>query len=217
MFTGIVEGVGEVTAAEPAGAGRRLVVAPGTVDIADLNAGDSILVNGACLTTVTAGGEGRLRFDLSAETLECTTLGGLAGGDRVNLEKALLPTTRLGGHLVSGHVDGVGQVLQRRPEGEYERLRIRVPAALGKYFAGKGSVCLDGVSLTVNGVSGDEVDLMLIPHTLQVTNLARLKAGDRVNVEVDLVARYLERLLQAQGPDCAGGPGGIGDPRSTGQ
>lgn len=200
MFTGIVEGVGEVAAVEPAGAGRRMEITPGTVDIADVNPGDSILVNGVCLTTLTAGAGGRLRFDLSAETLACTNLGRLDAGDRVNLEKALLPTTRLGGHLVSGHVDGLGHVLQRRAEGEYESLRIRVPDGLGRYFACKGSVCLDGVSLTVNAVSGDAVDLMLIPHTLQVTNLGRLAEGDTVNVEVDIVARYLERLLQARGP-----------------
>ncbi len=203
MFTGIVEGVGEVIAVEPAEAGRRVAVAPGTVDIADVKAGDSILVNGVCLTTLTAGTEGSLHFDVSGETLGCTTLGELAGGDRVNLEKALLPTTRLGGHLVSGHVDGVGRVVQRQSEGDYERLRIRVPAGLDRYFAYKGSVCLDGVSLTVNAVSGDDVDLLLIPHTLQVTNLSRLREGTRVNVEVDIVARYLERLLQAQDP--AGG------------
>lgn len=200
MFTGIVEGVGEVATVEPVGTGRRLFVAPGTVDIADVNPGDSILVNGVCLTTVTGGGEEQLRFDVSAETRRCTTLGELTAGEQVNLEKALLPTTRLGGHLVSGHVDGVGQVLQRSPDDGYERLRVRIPHGLDRYFAYKGSVCLDGVSLTVNAVSGDEADLMLIPHTLQVTNLSRLRAGDRVNVEVDIVARYLERLLQAQGP-----------------
>jgi len=201
MFTGIAEGVGEAAAVEPAGAGRRLTVTPGRVDITDVHTGDSILVNGVCLTTVTPGSDGRLCFDLSAETLSCTTLGEICAGDRLNLEKALLPTTRMGGHLVSGHVDGMGQVLQRRTEGEYERLRIRVPPGLGRYFAYKGSVCLDGVSLTVNGVSDEDVDLLLIPHTLQVTNLSRLKAGDRVNVEVDIVARYLERLLQARDSD----------------
>lgn len=217
MFTGIVEGVGEVLSLERADAGKRLAVAPGTVPAADVNPGDSVLVDGVCLTTVTAGRDGILCFDLSSETLERTTLGGLAAGDKVNLERALLPTTRLGGHLVSGHVDGMGTVLQRRREGEYERLRIRVPTALGRYFAYKGSLCLDGVSLTVNGVSKDEVDLMLIPHTLQVTNLSRLKAGDRVNIEVDVVARYLERLLQEAGAGPERRPGDGRDPHSMGR
>lgn len=198
MFTGIVEGIGEVVSVERAGGGRRIGIDPGRLQVADVRCGDSIAVNGVCLTAV-ALEQGRFHFDVSAETLERTTLGAIGEGVKVNLEKALLPTTRLGGHLVSGHIDGVGRVAARRGDGGYERFGFRIPSALCKYLAYKGSICIDGVSLTVNAVADDVVDVMVIPHTLLVTNLSLLGIGAAVNIEVDIIARYLERLLQSDG------------------
>ncbi len=195
MFTGIVTAVGTVSAVDPAGDERRITIDAGRLDTDDVAVGDSIAVDGVCLTVVNHG-HGCLSFDVSGETLACTTLGERGTGDEVNLEAAMLPTTRLGGHLVSGHVDGVGRVSARWREGSCERFTIEVPAGLEQYIARKGSLCVSGVSLTVNDVSGREVGLNVIPHTLQATNFARLSAGARVNIEVDIIARYLERLLQ---------------------
>ncbi|SFD65506.1 riboflavin synthase alpha chain [Thiohalospira halophila DSM 15071] len=194
MFTGIVTAVGRIESMEPRGGDRRVTVATGELDTADLAVGDSVAVNGVCLTAVEAGRE-RFVADVSGETLANTALGELAAGSPVNLEKALLPTTRLGGHLVSGHVDGVARVLERAPEGRSERFRLEAPAELARYLARKGSVCLDGVSLTVNAVDGARFDLNIVPHTLAATTLDGWTTGSRVNIEVDLVARYLERLL----------------------
>ncbi len=194
MFTGIIQAVGEIVALERHGGDVRLGVRTGKLDLKDVILGDSIAVSGVCLTAVTLPGDG-FWADVSGETLAHTIIGDLKVGSRVNLEKALLPTTRLGGHLVSGHVDGVGEVLERKPDARSERFRIRAPAALARYIAHKGSICVDGVSLTVNAVEGNVFDLNIVPHTLAETTLGEYQAGRKVNLEVDLIARYLERLL----------------------
>jgi riboflavin synthase len=194
MFTGIVTAVGTVSAVTPTAGGRRLTVTTGPMAVDGVVLGDSIAVDGVCLT-VAALEDGKVSFDVSGETLGCTTLGERGPGDAVNLEAAMLPTTRIGGHLVSGHVDGVGKITARRRDGESERYQVELPAGLARYVARKGSLCVNGVSLTVNGISGGAADLTIIPHTLRETNFSRLKTGDRVNVEVDIIARYLERLL----------------------
>jgi len=177
MFTGIVQAVGRLESLHP----HR--VAAGSLPIADVNIGDSICVQGACLTVTMKRGE-RLSFDVSQETLECTS--GLDQVGPVNLEKALRLSDRLGGHLVSGHVDGIGRLLQTKGS----VYTFRAPKAVARYVAPKGSICIDGVSLTVNRVRGAEFDVNLIPHTLKVTTLARLKPGAEVNMEADLIARY---------------------------
>ncbi len=194
MFTGIIEARGRIAAIHRKGGGWRLEIATGDLDLSDVALGDSIAVDGVCLTVVELGG-GRVAMDVSAETLSKTTLGGFESGREVNLEKALTPTTRLGGHLVSGHVDGVGEVVAREARGESIVLRIEAPAELARYIARKGSICVDGVSLTVNAVEGARFDLNIIPHTAAVTTLESYAPGRRVNLEVDLIARYLERLL----------------------
>ncbi len=200
MFTGIVAAVGKIAAVAPKGDGLRLVVAPGALDIADVAVGDSIAVNGCCLTVAAKSGT-TLGFDVSAETLACTA--GLDGHADVNLEKALRLSDRLGGHLMSGHVDGVGTVVafDRVEEvasgaGSY-RLEVDAPPALARFIAAKGSIAVDGVRLTVNGVTGSRFHVNLIPHTLDVTTLKSLRPGARVNLEVDLVARYVARLSEA--------------------
>ena len=205
MFTGIIQAVGTITALEPKGGDARLRIATGALDLRGVRLGDSIAVSGVCLTAVELPGDG-FWADVSGETLARTTLGGLRAGDRVNLEKALTPSTPLGGHLVSGHVDGVGRVLERSAAARSVRFRIEVPAALAKYIAEKGSVCTDGVSLTVNAVDGAVFDLNIVPHTLQATTLDLWQSGRAVNIEVDLIARYLERLLlgeRAAAPSAA--------------
>ncbi len=194
MFTGIIEAVGEVAALEARGGDLRLRIRTGKLDLADVALGDSIAVSGVCLTAVALPGDG-FWADVSAETLACTVLGDLSPGDRVNLEKALTPSTRLGGHLVSGHVDGIGTLVARQPAARSERLCIEAPAELARYIAAKGSICVDGVSLTVNAVDGARFELNIVPHTLAETTLADYRPGRRVNLEVDLIARYLERLL----------------------
>lgn len=205
MFTGIVQAIGRVLAVVPHGDDARLrVEAPG-LELDGVRVGDSIAVNGCCLTAVTVSAE-RFEADVSAETLSRTTLGGIRSGDRVNLEKALTLATPLGGHLVSGHVDGLGEVISRRPDGRSERWRFRVPDRLARYIAEKGSICIDGVSLTVNVVAGAELEASLVPHTLAVTTLGERRPGDAVHLEVDLIARYLERLMQG---DRAADGGGI--------
>lgn len=197
MFTGIVTAIGTLREARPIDGERSFVV--DAEDLADrLRGGDSIAVQGVCLTVREAVGQG-FRADVSAETLRQTTLGGLANGDRVNLEPALRLGEPLGGHLVTGHVDGVGCVVDRRAEGRSVRLRIEAPESLAAFIAAKGSICVDGVSLTVNGVDGSSFDVNLVPHTLEVTCLRALEPQDRVNLEVDLVARYLARYIEAQG------------------
>ncbi len=195
MFTGITQAVGTIATIEPHGEDRRVVVNAGTLDLGDVALGDSISVSGVCLSVVDIS-RASFSADISAETLATTTFSTLHAGDRVNLEKALTLTTRLGGHLVCGHVDGVGTVAKRWSAGRSLGLRLRPPADLGRYIATKGSVCIDGISLTVNAVSGAEFDVNIVPHTLRQTTLGDLGKGQRVNLEVDIVARYVERLLQ---------------------
>ena len=194
MFTGIVEAVGAIAGLESKGSDLRVTITTGKLDLADVKLGDSIAVNGICLTAVSLPGSGFVA-DVSAETLHRSTFSGLRQGTPVNLEKALTPTTRLGGHLVSGHVDGIGEVIERRNEGRSVRFRIKAPDELARYIATKGSITVDGISLTVNGVDGAVFELNLVPHTLQETTMQAFVAGQRVNLEVDLIARYLERLL----------------------
>jgi riboflavin synthase len=194
MFTGIILGVGRIAAMDAHGGDARLRVDAGKVDMSDVALGDSVAVNGVCLTAIDCLPAGFVA-DVSGETLARTTLGTLRVGDAVNLEKALTPSSRLGGHLVSGHVDGVGEVLTRTAEARSVRFRVRVPASLAKYIAEKGSICVDGVSLTVNRVEGAEFELNIVPHTLAATTLDAFHPGRRVNLEVDLIARYLERLI----------------------
>lgn len=194
MFTGIVEAVGEIVVAEPKGGDLRLRVKSNGLDLGDVKLGDSIATNGVCLTVVDLPGDGYWA-DVSVETMDYTTVGGWKVGQSVNLEKALTPETRLGGHIVSGHVDGVGEVLSRHPDGRSERFRLRAPRELAKYIAHKGSITVDGTSLTVNAVDGDEFELNIVPHTIEKTVIGTYKTGSKVNLEVDVIARYLERLL----------------------
>ena len=199
MFTGIVRTVGRIEERieHPAG-DVSFAVATGAIDPAGISVGDSVCVSGACLTAVEVTPAG-FRTDVSAESLARTTLGGLAAGRNVNLETALTASTPLGGHLVSGHVDGVAEVLARRGDARSVRFEIRAPEALARYVAEKGSVCIDGVSLTVNGVSGAVFDVNVVPHTLEATTLGELDPGSMVNLEVDQIARYVERLLAYRG------------------
>ncbi len=194
MFTGIIQAVGRVVATEAKGDDLRLCVDAGSLDLGGVSLGDSIAVSGVCLTVVDLAGQG-FWADVSGETLARTGLGALAVGDAVNLEKALTLATPLGGHLVSGHVDGMGTVVDRRPEGRSVRFRIQAPDELARYIAEKGSICVDGVSLTVNAVRGAEFDVNIVPHTMIRTTLGELQPGGLVNLEVDIVARYLERLV----------------------
>ena len=193
MFTGIVETVGELTELHSVSTGMRMKISAKNLDFSDVSLGDSIAVSGACLT-VTSFSNSDFEVDVSSETLSKTTLGLKKAGTRVNVEKALKFNDRLGGHLVSGHIDDIGRVLERTTLGDYVRFIIGVPASLSRYLAYKGSVCLDGVSLTVNSVTEDSFEVLTIPHTLENTTLEGLNVGISVNVEVDLVARYLERL-----------------------
>jgi len=198
MFTGIIQSVGKIEAIENTGNDSRFIIGLGDLKVSDIVLGDSIAISGVCLTAV-AFTDNTFSADVSAETLSVTTLGTLAAEDKVNLELALTPTTRLGGHMVSGHVDGVGEVVNRYQDGRSERIEIEAPAALSKYIAAKGSICVDGVSLTVNEVAGDRFGVNIIPHTIEQTNLGRLKPSVRVNLEIDVIARYLERLLTGGG------------------
>jgi riboflavin synthase len=196
MFTGIVQALGRIVAVEPRSEGVQVAVDAGAFAETDIAVGDSIALNGCCLTVV-AIDAGTMRFDVSSETLSCTT--GLDGVGAVNLEKALRFSDRLGGHLMSGHVDGVGVVQRAEPvaEGGSVLLEVAVPGELARFVAPKGSIAIDGVSLTVNGVHRRHFSVNLIPHTLAVTSLGALRAGARVNLEVDLIARYVERLSRA--------------------
>ena len=195
MFTGIVQTVGRIEERVEHGSGDvSLIVATGTIDAAGIAIGDSICVSGVCLTAVEITPSG-FRTDVSAESLARTTLRTLAAGGRVNLETALTPDTRLGGHLVSGHVDGIAEVVARWDDARSVRFEVRVPEALARYIAEKGSVCVDGTSLTVNGVRGAVFDVNIVPHTLAATTLGDLVPGSAANIEVDQIARYVERLL----------------------
>lgn len=196
MFSGIVADVGTIIRAEDRDGGLRLAVATRVLGLDDVQVGDSIAVNGVCLTVVKKEAD-VFTVDVSRETLNCT-VGLEQQGARVNLEKALRLSDRLGGHLVSGHVDGVGEVAAFNDLGESWRLAVRSPRDLSKYIAAKGSITINGVSLTVNRVAGTEFEVNLIPHTLAVTTLAELKAGAKVNLEIDLIARYVERMLATE-------------------
>lgn len=196
MFTGIIQSVGRIVRLEPRGGDVRLHVDTADLDLADVQLGDSIAVSGVCLTAVTLEARG-FSADVSNETLSLTTLGRHKAGDPVNLEKALRLADRLGGHLVSGHVDGVGEVLRFDAVGDNRLLEIRAPQEIAKYIARKGSIAVDGTSLTTNEVKGTDFTINLIPHTLENTTLNRLLPGSKVNLEVDLIARYCERLLSA--------------------
>lgn len=208
MFTGIIEAIGEVTAIQPKNGDLRLRINSGGLDLADVHLGDSIATNGVCLTVVGLPGEGYWA-DVSRETLDNTTIPAWKPGQKVNLEKALTPQTRLGGHIVSGHVDGVGEVVTRYPDGRSERFRLRAPKDLAKYIAHKGSITIDGTSLTVNKVEGAEFELNIVPHTLKWTIMDSYKVGGKVNLEVDLLARYLERLMLGDKAAQPAGQGGI--------
>jgi riboflavin synthase len=194
MFTGIIQAVGKLVASENRSGDKRLRIQTQTLDLSDVKLGDSIATNGVCLTVVELPGDG-FWADVSIETLDYTTLGSLKNGARLNVEKALLASDRLGGHIVSGHVDSVGEVIDIHKDARSMRYRLRAPQALAKYIAHKGSICIDGVSLTVNNVDGTEFELNIVPHTQEKTLFGEYKVGTRVNLEVDVIARYLERLL----------------------
>ena len=194
MFTGIIEAIGSIRAMTPKGGDVRVYVATGKLDLGDVKLGDSIAVNGICLTAVELPGDG-FWADVSRETLARTAFVDLKPGSAVNLEKALTPTSRLGGHLVSGHVDGVGEIVSRADNARAVQFKVRAPRELAKYIALKGSITVDGTSLTVNAVNGAEFELTIVPHTLGETIMADYRPGRQVNLEVDLLARYLERLM----------------------
>jgi riboflavin synthase len=193
MFTGIVQTVGTIARIEPRGGDTRLVIDAGSLDLADVAVGDSISVSGVCLTAIALE---HIQFaaDVSVETLSRTTIGALQIGACVNLEKSLRLADRLGGHLVSGHVDGIGKVVSIEPDARSQRWVFELPEGLSRYAAAKGSICIDGVSLTVNEVTGSRFGVNLIPHTIEVTTFRDRRVGDGVNIEVDLIARYVERL-----------------------
>jgi len=194
MFTGIIEGVGSIADKRDLGGDVRLRIATGTLDFTEPKLGESIAVNGVCLTVIDFGADW-FDADASNETLSLTTLGALKPAARVNLERAMRPSDRLGGHMVSGHVDGVGAVLSVHDDARAQRWRFKAPAPLLRYIAKKGSICVDGVSLTVNDVDAEGFEVALIPHTVQNTAFAQTGIGDAINLEIDLVARYVERLL----------------------
>ena len=194
MFTGIISAIGNVVGLEPRGGDVRLTIETGGLSLADVSLGDSIACNGACLTAVELTGQGFVA-DVSVETLNLTTIGNWKAGSRVNLEKAMQATDRFGGHIVSGHVDGIGEVVALEGDARSWRFRLRAPREIDKYIAHKGSITVDGTSLTVNVVEGSEFELNIVPHTMLHTVIGDYKAGTKVNLEVDLVARYLERLL----------------------
>ncbi len=194
MFTGIIEAVGTVVIKQAKAGDLKVEIATGQLDLSDVKLGDSIAVNGVCLTVVVLNANG-FCADISNETVAFTRWNEIGVGDKVNLEKALTPTTRLGGHLVSGHVDGLGEVVQRDEDARSIRLKVAAPDSLAKYIAHKGSITVDGVSLTVNAVSGNIFELNIVPHTAKETTLYGFQCGQKVHLEVDQIARYLERLL----------------------
>ncbi|MCU7873632.1 MAG: riboflavin synthase [Candidatus Thiodiazotropha sp. (ex Lucinoma borealis)] len=206
MFTGIIQAIGRVANLASKGGDLRLTIQSGQLDLSDVVLGDSIATNGICLTVIDLPGDG-FSADVSRETTSLTTLHKLQPGSQVNLEKALTLNTRLGGHLVSGHVDGVGRIVQRKDDGRSVRFIVEAPDELARYIAHKGSICIDGTSLTVNGVEGARFDLNIVPHTLKQTIMEAYREGSEVNLEVDQIARYLERLMlgdQAAKPSASG-------------
>ncbi len=208
MFTGIIQAVGTLAAMEPSGGDMALHIRAGDLQMDNVTLGDSIATNGVCLTVIELPGDGYIA-DVSRESLNHTTLGELKPGSPVNLEKALTLNTHLGGHLVSGHVDGVGRILERCDDGRSVHFRIDAPSELARYIAHKGSICVDGVSLTVNAVQGSQFELNIVPHTIQETTIAGYRSGTRVNLEVDQIARYLERLLLGENASGSAESGGV--------
>lgn len=208
MFTGIIQTVGKVVALQPSNGDLRLRIESADIVKNDIALGDSIATNGVCLTVVDLPGDG-FWADVSRETIAFTTISQWKIGDAVNLEKALTPQARLGGHIVSGHVDGVGEVIRRSEDARSIRFTLRAPDTLAKYIAHKGSICVDGISLTVNAVNGAEFELNIVPHTARMTICGNYQSGTRVNLEVDVIARYLERLLLGEKAAHATTQGGI--------
>ena len=198
MFTGLIQGVGRLRALEPQGGDIRIHIDTGSLPFNAVEMGESIAVNGVCLTVV-GFDDASFSADVSTETLSLTTLGGLSEGAALNLERALQPTERMGGHMVSGHVDGMGRVLDVQDDARAQRWHFSMPPELAKYVAKKGSICVDGVSLTVNAVDDTTFDVALVPHTVSHTAFADTQVGDAVNLEIDVVARYVERLLEQRG------------------
>ena len=195
MFTGIIQAIGKIAAIEHRAGDCRLKIDTGKLSLADVALGDSIAVNGVCLTAVELGAH-HFCADVSNETLSRTLLNTASIGTPVNLELALTPSTRMGGHIVSGHVDGIGKVIEKKADGRSYRFTFKAPDDLAKYIAEKGSICINGISLTVNEVKGAEFSVNIVPYTLQETTLRDAKVGTSVNLEVDLLARYMERLMQ---------------------
>ena len=193
MFTGIITAVGSVSRTEIINGDMRAIIDVDTLDLTDVIIGDSISVNGVCLTVIAVAGN-CFTADISSETLSCTTFSTLVAGNIVNLEKAMQATSRLHGHIVTGHIDGTGHVVSIEPDARSIRVKIEIPAPLQRYICKKGSVCIDGVSLTVNDVADRAVSVNIIPHTMQQTRFADYRVGSLVNIEVDIIARYLERL-----------------------
>jgi len=198
MFTGIVERKGKVLRAEYRGHGKRLALEL-PADLTDVQLGDSININGSCLTVVEKKGQ-IIEFDLSSETLQKTVLGDLRGGESVNLERALKLTDRLGGHIVTGHIDGIGVIVEKRQETEFIHLRLRIPKSISRYVVQKGAIAIDGISLTVNECQDEEVKMVLIPDTIEKTTLVKKRVGDRVNVETDILGKYVEKMLEGGKP-----------------
>jgi riboflavin synthase len=197
MFTGIVESKGKVLSVEYRGQGKRLTLEL-PADLTDVQLGDSINVNGGCLTVVEKKGQ-TIEFDLSSETIQRTVLGDLKIGDFVNLERALKLTDRLGGHIVTGHIDGIGVIVEKRKEVDFIHLRIRIPKAISRYVVQKGAIAIDGISLTVNECQEEEVQLALIPYTIAKTTLVEKRVGDHINMEADILAKYVEKMLDQGG------------------
>ena len=196
MFTGIIENKGKVIQLEHRGQGKKLTIEL-PIDLTEVQLGDSININGVCLTVTEKRGQTAV-LDLSSETLQKTALGGLKEGDQVNFERALRLTDRLGGHIVTGHIDGVGVIAEKRREGDFVHLTLRIPKSVSRYVVQKGSIAIDGISLTVNECGDEEVRMTLIPYTLEKTTLIEKKAGDRVNVEADILGKYVEKMVRRE-------------------
>nr|WP_320136562.1 riboflavin synthase [uncultured Amphritea sp.] len=208
MFTGIIEAVGVVAAAEKVQGDLRLYIRTGDLNLSDVKLGDSIAVNGVCLTAVALPGDG-FWADVSRETLVHTRFPNLVPGERVNLEKAMQPTTRFGGHIVTGHVDGLGEVISVETDARSIRYKINAPTGIARYIAAKGSITVDGVSLTANAVDGHVFDLNIVPHTAQETIIASYQTGRKVHLEVDIIARYMERLINYTDDNITESAGGV--------
>ncbi|MFQ5659506.1 MAG: riboflavin synthase [Gammaproteobacteria bacterium] len=197
MFTGIIEAVGTIKLVDAKGSDKRFTIETGKLDLSDVSIGDSICVNGVCLTVVEMNGTG-FTADVSKETLSCTTFDTLRKGDRVNLEKALRPSDRLSGHIVSGHVDGIAGIIDFQEQARSIQYRIHKPDTLSRYICRKGSICIDGVSLTINEADQSSFTVNIIPHTYEETIFSAYRKGTEINLEVDMIARYLEGLLQTE-------------------